>query len=322
MEIVAVDLGGTNVRFSTAEVGAGAVRALGPPVTLHTGDYPSLAGAWAAYAAQAGRALPRAAALAVASPITGAVLKLTNSPWVLRPATLAQELGVDELTLVNDFGAVAHAVAQLPAAYFRHVAGPDMPLPETGVIGVLGPGTGLGVAYVLKRLRGYDVLETEGGHMDFAPVDSIDDGLLAGLRARFGRVSAERVVSGPALAGIYEHLAALDGPAIRAPDDHTLWAAALDGSNPLAAAALQRLCLSLGSFAGDTALAQGAKGVVIGGGLGARLADVLPASGFAARFVAKGRMESLLATIQVKLITHPQPGQFGAAAAFAQEHAV
>ena len=86
--------------------------------------------------------------------------------------------------------------------------------------------------------------------MGFAPVDTIDDALLAGLRARFGRVSAERVLSGPALAGIYEHLAAMEGRAIRAPDDHTLWAAALDGSDALAVAALQRFCLSLGSFAG------------------------------------------------------------------------
>ena len=258
MEIVAVDLGGTNVRFAIAEVGQGSVIALGPPVTLHTGDYPSLPSAWAVYAAQAGRALPRAAALAVASPIAGAVLKMPNSPWELHPATLAQELGVDRLTLVNDFGAVAHAVAQLPAAFLRHLAGPDVKLPATGVIGVLGPGTGLGVAHVLRRLRTYHVLEAEGGHMEFAPVDTIDDGLLASLRARFGRVSVERVVSGPALAGIYEHLAATEARAIRAPDDGALWAAALDGSDALAVAALQRFCLSLGSFAGDMALAQGA----------------------------------------------------------------
>ncbi len=320
MEIVVVDLGGTNVRFAVAEVGTGGVGALGSPVTLHTADYPSLASAWAAYAAQAGRALPKAAALAVASPIAGAVLKLTNSPWVIRPATLAQELGVERLTLVNDFGAVGHAVAQLPPAFLRHMAGPDVPLPALGVIGVLGPGTGLGLAQVLRRRQGYDVLEAEGGHMDFAPVDTIDDGLLAVLRARFGRVSAERVISGPALANIYGHLATMEGRAVRTPDDHTLWASALDGSDALAATALQRFCMSMGSFAGDVALVQGAKGIVIGGGLGARLADILPGSGFAARFVAKGRMESLLSTIPVKMITHPQPGQFGAAAAFAKEH--
>ena len=321
MEIVSVDIGGTNVRFAIAEVAAGRVTSLGPPVTLQTRDYASLTTAWAAYAAQSGRALPRAAALAIACPISGDVLKLTNSPWVLRPATLARELGVEALTLVNDFGAVGHAVAQLPPSAMRHLTGPDVPLPDTGVIGVLGPGTGMGVAQVVRHATGYDVIEAEGGHVDFAPVDTIDDALLTTLRARYRRVSVERVVSGPALAAIYEHLAAMQGQALRAPDDHTLWAAALEGSDALAAAALQRFCLSLGSFAGNLALAQGAQGMVIGGGLGARIGGVLPSSGFASRFVSKGRMEALLSAIPVKLITHPEPGQFGAAAAFAKEHA-
>ncbi len=320
MEIVTVDLGGTHVRFAIAEVSAGIVASLGQPVTLPTGGYASLPSAWAAYAAQAGRALPRAAALAVATPITGEVLKLTNSPWILRPATLAGELGVDLLTLVNDFGAVGHAVAQLSPGFMQHIAGPDVPLPATGVIGILGPGTGLGVAHLLRYQGGYAVIETEGGHVDFAPVDTVEDGLLASLRARFGRVSAERVVSGPALASIYEHLGSIEGRAVRAPDDATLWAAAMSGADPLAAAALERFCLSLGSFAGDIALAQGAGGMVIGGGLGARVAGILPGSGFATRFAAKGRMAPMLSTIPIKVIVHPEPGQFGAAAAFAREH--
>lgn len=320
MEAVAVDLGGTNVRFAIAEVAGGRVAALGPPVTLHTGEYPSLASAWAAYAARAGRTLPRAAGLAVACPITGEVLKLTNSPWVLRPATLAQELGVDRLTLVNDFGAVGHAVAQLPPEFMRHITGPEIDLPRSGVVGIVGPGTGLGVAHVLLRTDGYDVIETEGGHMDFAPVDTIEDGLLAGLRAKFLRVSAERVVSGPGLANIYEHLCAMEGRDTRVADIPHLWATALDGSDRLAATALQRFCLSLGSIAGDIALAQGAHAVVIGGGIGARVADVLPGSGFAERFTGKGRLQQMLAGLPVKLVTHPEPGQFGAAAAFAREH--
>ncbi len=320
MEIVVVDLGGTNVRFAIAEVQAARVASLGPAVTLHTADYASLASAWAAYAAQAGHTLPRAAGLAIACPIAGEVLKLTNSPWVLRPATLAGELGLDRLTLVNDFGAVGHAVAQLPPEYLRRVAGPDVPLPATGVIGIVGPGTGLGVAHVLRRPGSYHVMETEGGHVDFAPVDAIEDALLRTLRTRFGRVSAERVVSGPGLASLYEHLAAMEGRAIRAPEAPVLWASALDGSDAVASAALQRFCLSLGSVAGDIALAQGAHGMVIAGGIGARIGGVLEGSGFAARFTAKGRMEAMLASLPVKLVTHPEPGLFGAAAAFAKEH--
>jgi glucokinase len=321
MELVAVDLGGTNVRFAIADVAGGSVVSLGAATTLHTAEYSSLATAWQAYAARAGGILPRAAALAIACPVTGDVLKLTNSPWVLRPASLKGELGVDYLTLVNDFGAVGHAVAQLPHADMRHVAGPDVPLPAVGVIGIVGPGTGLGVAHVLRTAGTYHVIESEGGHLDFAPLDAIDDGMLVRLRARFRRVSTERIVSGPGLANIYEYLATLEGRAIPTLDDKAIWTAALDGSDPLAVTALGRFCQSLGSVAGDLALAHGAHAMVIGGGVGARLADILPQSGFASRFTAKGRMEAMLSAMPVKLITHAQPGLFGAAAAFAMEHA-
>ncbi len=320
MELVCVDLGGTNVRFAIAEAEAGGVRSLGEAVTLRTGDYAGMDGAWAAYAARAGRTLPRAASLAIACPISGDVLKLTNSPWVLRPRTLADELGVDRLTLVNDFGAVAHAVVHVPPQYLSHISGPDVPLPASGVIGVVGPGTGLGVAHVLRGPDGYAVMETEGGHIDWAPLDTIEDAILARLRRRFLRVSAERIVSGPGLANIHAYLAELEGRSLPAVEDRVLWAAALDGTDKLAAAALERFCLCLGSVAGDIALAQGAHAMVIGGGIGARVAHVLPRSGFAQRFVAKGRMETMLSAVPVKLITHPEPGLFGAAAAFAKEH--
>jgi glucokinase len=123
------------------------------------------------------------------------------------------------------------------------------------------------------------------------------------------------VISGPGLAGIH---AALDGGAVSPLDDATLWALALGGKDRLASAALEQFCAALGGFAGNMALAHGAGAVVIGGGLGARLADYLPKSGFAARFSAKGRFEALMRSLPVKLITHPQPGLLGAAAAFAR----
>ena len=321
MDLVCVDLGGTHVRFAIATVSAGRVVALGSATTLNTNDYDGIEPAWAAYAGQAGRTLPRAASLAVASPIAGDVLKLTNSHWVLLPSTLAAELDVDGLTLINDFGAVGHAVAQLPAEYLPHIAGPDVALPTSGVIGIVGPGTGLGVAHVLRGATGYQVMETEGGHIDWAPVDAADDALLATLRIRFQRVSAERVVSGPGLASIHAHLAALETPTPTTPDDKALWQAALDGTDRLAARALERFCLALGSVAGDIALAQGAHGMVIAGGLGARLGPALRHSGFAARFTAKGRMSPMLAGLPIKLMTHPEPGLFGAAAAFAAIYA-
>lgn len=320
MEVVAVDIGGTHARFAIAEVAHGKVVSLGEAITLKTAEHASLQTAWEAFGAGLGRPLPRAAAIAVASPIGGEIIKLTNNPWIIRPALVKERLSVDDYVLINDFGAIGHAVAQLPHDDFLHLVGPDSSFPEHGVITVCGPGTGLGVAQVLRAAHGYDVLATEGGHIDFAPLDAIEDAMLARLRKTFTRVSAERIVAGPGIVAIYETLAEIEGRAVQRLDDKAIWTAALAGEDSLALAALDRFCLSLGAVAGDLALAHGAKGVVIAGGLGLRLKDHLARSGFGERFTAKGRFKTMMAALPVKLITHPQPGLFGAAAAFAQDH--
>jgi glucokinase len=320
VELVAADIGGNHARFALANVERGRVTKLNEAVTLRTAEHASLPTAWEIFGERLGRALPRAAAIAVACPIAGDVLKLTNNPWIIRPALIAERLGVDRVTLINDFGAVGHAVVQVGPEHLRHLCGPDRPLPERGVISIIGPGTGLGVAHVLRREGRNHVIECEGGHVDYAPLDDIEDAILARLRQRYRRVSVERIVSGPGLANIYEGLAAIEGRAVQTGDNKALWTAALAGDDRLAVVALDRFCMILGSVAGDVALVQGANAVVIAGGLGLRIADLLPRSGFASRFTAKGRFERIMSTIPVKVITHPQPGLFGAAAAFAEEY--
>jgi glucokinase len=316
-QLVAVDIGGTHARFALAEVADGKVVALGPETTLKTAEHASFESAWEAFGRAQAQPLPRAAAIAVAGPVQGEVIRFTNNPWTIRPAMVDARLALERHVLVNDFAAVAHAVAQAGPEHFAHLCGPDVPLPG-GTISVVGPGTGLGVAHVWRGAEGYRVQASEGGHIDYAPTDAIEDAILARLRQRHRRVSVERVVAGPGLAEIYATLARLDDRAVRELEDTTLWALALGGEDPLAAAALERFCLALGGVAGDLALAQGAAATVIAGGLGLRLKDVLPRSGFAERYRAKGRFEALMAALPVKLITHPQPGLFGAAAAFAQ----
>ena len=319
-EIVSVDIGGTHARFAIAEVEGGRVISLGEPVTLKTAEYGSLQLAWEGFGRQLGKPLPRAGAIAVASPISGDLIKLTNNPWVIRPALIPSKLGLDSHVLINDFGAVGHAAAQVSSEHFEHICGPDTDFPARGSITICGPGTGLGVAQVLRTDHGYHVIETEGGHMDFAPLDKLEDQILAQLRKRHTRVSVERICAGPGIVAIYEALAEIEGKPVQRLDDKAVWTMALEGSDSLAAAALDRFCLALGAVAGDLALAHGPKGVVIAGGLGLRIKDALKQSGFANRFVAKGRFQSLMATIPVKLITYPQPGLYGAAAAYAQEH--
>jgi len=319
--LVAIDLGGTHARFAPATIGGAGAIALGEPVTLKTSDYASFQTAWEAYLAQVGGPHPDAVAIAIAGPVRGEVIRFTNNPWLIRPALIDEKLGVSAHTLINDFGAVGHAVARAEPSDFAHLCGPDRPLPVSGIISVVGPGTGLGVAHVWRDgAGGYRVQSTEGGHIDFAPLDPIEDAILARLRQRYRRVSVERVVSGPGLADIYEVLAALEGKAVTARSDAELWQAGTGGDDSLAAAAVDRFCMSLGSVAGDIALAQGASGVVIAGGLGLRIKDTLLRSDFAGRFAAKGRFAGIMAEMPVKLITHPQPGLLGAAAAFATEH--
>jgi glucokinase len=163
------------------------------------------------------------------------------------------------------------------------------------------------VAHVWRDGNGfYHVQATEGGHLDFPPLDAVEDAILARLRQRHRRVSVERVVSGPAIVDIYETLAALEQRPIVHTDDRTIWTKGAAGEDTLMAAAIDRFCLSLGSAAGDLALAQGGSSV-IAGGLGLRIKDTILSSGFAERFRAKGRFESLMASLPVKLITHPQP---------------
>ena len=320
-QIVTTDIGGTHARFAIATIDRDRVVEIGPAVTLRTAEHASFETAWAEFGERTGSQLPRDLAIAVAGPVDGEVLKLTNNPWVISPAALEERLGATRLTIVNDFGAVAHAVAQLGTSDFHHLAGPDIALPAAGITTVIGLGTGLGIAALLTTGDGhYHVIETEGGHIDFAPLDSLEDRILTELRRNFRRVSVERLVSGRGLLNIYETLGAIERRPLPIRDDKALWVAALEGTDGLAVAALDRLCMAFGAVAGDMALAHGASALVVSGGLAQRLAGHLSRSGFHDRFVAKGRFERRMAAMPIKLVKHPEPGLLGAATAFAREH--
>lgn len=316
--LVAIDLGGTHVRFALAEVAGGKVISLGEPVTLKSGDYDGIPAAWADFERQSGLALPKKAALSVAGPVIDGAVKLTNLPWRIERARLERELGLDRLVLVNDFEAVGHAVAQAGPNDFQHLCGPDEKLPDAGAISIVGPGTGLGVAMLWRGDGDYRIVPSEGGHIGFAPVDDFEDRLLDRLRKRFGRVSVERVAAGPGISDIYEALGGKDVCDTDPFEDKNIWTRGTDGHEQLAEAAIERFCLVLGSVAGDLALAHGAVGVVIAGGVGRRLRDFLPTSGFGGRFVAKGRFSEAMRRLPVKIITLPEPGLAGAAAVFAR----
>jgi len=315
MKIVAADIGGTHARFALAELRPGAQPMVGTMRKYRVRELAGLGEAWERFARDGGGDLPRAAALAVAAPIEGDVLTFMNSDWRIDRQGIAASLGLDRLTLLNDFGAVAHAVSAVGPDELAPVIGSGA-LPAEGITSVIGPGTGLGVSILDRRGGGVRVIETEAAHIGFAPLDPEEEELADFLAGRHGRASVERVVSGPGLVDIYAFLGGGDWDPNKA---GALWDAAVDGSDPLADKALSILVRCFGAAAGDIALAHGAMGVAITGGLTNRIADRLAGPAFESRFTAKGRYRARMQRTPVKLLTYAEPGLLGAAIAFQRE---
>lgn len=317
MRIVAADIGGTHARFALADLIPGERPRVSPMKRYRSRELPGLPAAWEKFAQEIGEELPKAAAIAVAAPIEGEVLRFMNNDWRIPRFRIAEELGLDQLTLLNDFGAVAHAVTVLNSDELEPICGPQA-LPEEGVVSVLGAGTGLGVALFARRSGRIHVIETEASHIGFSPLDPEEEALADHLVARYGRASVERVVSGPALIDIYQFLGGGgEWDASRAGD---LWTAAIDGTDAIAVHALDILVRCFGAAAGDIALAHGAKGVTVSGGLANRIAPLLRSPGFSTRFTAKGRYQDRMYRVPVVLAKYPEPGLLGAAVAFEREH--
>lgn len=309
------DIGGTNARFALTDPDA-TEPAILEPRALVNADFGSLQHAVEHYLAEVG-ATPRSAAIAVACPVHGEEIRLTNRAWSFTRDELRQALDLERLAVINDFGAVSRAVPALqPHDYVTLHGSDDAAL--RGPVTIIGPGTGLGVALLVGDAhRGWDVVETEGGHVSFAPLGEEEQTIARWLTARFGRVSNERVLCGAGLSHIDAVLRSegRDGsdPALRAPAD--IVKAALEGHDAASRRALARFCAVLGSVAGDAALIHGARTLMIAGGMVPRFIPFLRASAFRERFLAKGRFATYLEPVNVRVITHPHAGLLGAAVA-------
>jgi glucokinase len=314
--IVVGDIGGTHCRFAIAALSEGQRPTIGPMRRYRSRELPGLAEAWAKFAAEQGGELPRDAALGVAAPIESDTLRFMNNDWRIPRHSIAEDLGLERLTLLNDFGAVAHAVSILGVDELTPLCGPTL-LPEQSVVTVMGPGTGLGVAILDQRGGGVRVLETEASHIGFAPLDPEEENLADALVARYGRASVERIVSGPGLIDIHRFLGGGDWDPMKAAE---LWTVAIEGENAIAERALDIFIRCLAAAAGDIALAQGAMGVAITGSLANRIDHLLRAPAFEARFTAKGRYRERMQRTAVVLATVEEPGLLGAAVAFQREH--
>jgi glucokinase len=307
------DVGGTNARFAWQE-GPGA--AIETVLTLPCAEHGSLAEAVQRYLRQSGRTMPRDCAIAIANPVIGDQVAMTNHHWTFSIRDLKAQLGLQRLLVVNDFTALALALPRLGPADRWQLGGGG---PEPGAaIGLIGPGTGLGVSGLLPNGRGgWLPIQGEGGHATLGATTAREAAVLALLREWHGHVSAERAVCGQGLVDIHSALQQLDGvPGAQLPAAD-ITEAALAGRDPRCTEALELFCAFLGIAAGSLALTLGARGgVYIGGGIVPRLGRWFATSPFRTRFEAKGRFAAYLQPVPVYIIDTPQsPAFLGAAEA-------
>jgi glucokinase len=300
------DVGGTNARFAleTAPLRFEAV------AVLACADYPSLGAAMQAYLTGVAAQHPgpiRHVAIAIANPVDGDMVCMTNHHWSFSIVAMREQLGLETLVVVNDFTALAMALPHLAPSQRVQVGGG---VPQDGrTIGLVGPGTGLGVSGLVPAGGRWVALASEGGHASYAPGDEFEDDIVRQLRVQFGHVSAERLLSGPGIEMIYQCMA---GKVLGAAD---ITLRALEGSCADCTRSIDVFCGALGSVAGNVALTLGATGgVYIGGGIVPRLGALFERSPFRARFEAKGRLSAYVARIPTYLIIEQYPAFLGASA--------
>ncbi|MFZ6689256.1 glucokinase [Undibacterium sp. SXout11W] len=312
------DIGGTNARFAL-ETSPGVLVAV---KVLACADYPQLADAMRAYlqtseALAAGADLVKNAGIAIANPIHGDCVQMTNHHWSFSIEATRQLFQLETLDVVNDFTALAMSLPLLGKQQLTQVGGRTA-VPDSA-IGLLGAGTGLGVSGLIPSADGWKPLHSEGGHVSFTPANRREIDILEFAWQEFDHVSAERLLSGPGLKLIYRALAASRqqiAEDIEAPD---IVQRGLNQQCQICSDVLASFCDMLGTMAGNLAVTLGARGgIYIGGGIVPRLGDYILRSGFRQRFDQKGRFTQYLSDIPVFVITEPYPAFIGLSALLQQ----
>jgi glucokinase len=311
---LAADIGGTHGRVALMRASRdvpGGVETLAYRV-FACADFPTLPALLRAFVDAEVRVPVRHCVLACAGQVIGDEVANDNLPWSIHLTQLHRDLGLDEVAVLNDFEALAYALDGPLADGSRHLCGPAMPSP--GPTLVIGPGTGLGAAVYVPGSTGDFVLATEAGQMDFAPNSVRERDVLAHLAPDGGYLAFEHIVSGPGVLTLYEALCALDGkiPTLATPKAVT--AAAVAHADKLAVETVEIFCATLGSFAGNLAMAfMATGGVYLAGGFLSSMFEQLKASAFAERFLHGRSARTLLSQIPVWVTEHGQHGVHGAA---------
>jgi glucokinase len=310
------DLGGTNVRFALAHAGA---RPLVDASIRHyaVADFPSLTAAALHYLVQM-NAQPRQAVFAVAGKVGSDEIRITNLPWVISIERTRSDLSLSSLDVINDFAGMSMAIPLLTAQDVETIG--DLSLPSDGnatsrTIGIIGPGTGLGVgAYLLRDGKHY-ALQTEGGHVAFAPSTDEEIEILRYLSKRYGRVSNERLVCGSGLVNLYQASCAIAAVAAEDFTPAQITQHMHDRSNAQCVRAVEIFCAILGTIAGDLVLTLGAwDGIYLAGGMVPPMLPWLRSGEFRRRFHDKGRFAGAMQRVPTLAVTYAYAGLLGAAA--------
>jgi glucokinase len=301
------DLGATYARLALLHRGK-----IGPITTVNVEDYSTPVDAIRAFLESASADRPTHATIAAAGPVVNDRIVMTNAPWVVDAGTITAAFGLSSTVILNDFAALAWALPALTVADVQQVgrgtAAAGAPL------AVLGPGSGFGVAGLVRGQKEEIAVVTEGGHATLPADNEREEAIIRALREKFGHVSIERALSGSYLGALCTAVAAVDGLLDPGGDAPEIVSRALQRSCPASLATLELFCALLGSVAGNIALTLGAQGgVFIAGGLVPRFLDFFQRSTFRERFEGKGRLTEYLARVPTCVITHPHPAFLGLA---------
>lgn len=303
------DVGGTNARLALCDVEDGAIS---QAKTFSTSDYDNLEAVIRTYLDEQKQDI-NDGCIAIACPITGDWVEMTNHDWAFSTSKMKSALGFEHLEIINDFTAVSMAIPMLTSEDVMQFGGKEAIKDKP--VAIYGAGTGLGVSHLIHVDQRWVSLPGEGGHVDFAANSDEEDQILEVLRAELGHVSVERILSGAGLVNLYRAIVKSDQriPENLKPKDVSQ--RVLEDSCTDCRRALAMFCVIMGRFGGNLALNLGTfGGVYIAGGIVPRFLEFFKVSGFRAAFEDKGRFRDYVRDIPVYLITHDQPGLLGAGA--------
>ncbi|MTI43949.1 glucokinase [Roseibium hamelinense] len=306
--VLVADIGGTNARFALVKGPGSPTQIIG---TTATADHDTLTDAIKSCALTAAGEKPKTAIIAVAGPVTGDRIPLTNAAWVIEPNAMISDLALEEVVVLNDFEAQALALPNLEGEDLQQI-GSGTPLPASTKF-VLGPGTGLGAAAMIYAADTWIPVPGEGGHVELGPVSDEDFAIWDHIEKVGGRIGAEHLLSGtgmPRLARAVRSAEQADGTYTSAAEVTQ----AADAGDPVAVKTLRLFAKALGRVAGDFALSLLARGgVYLTGGVTPRIADYLVTGAFRSSFETKAPHEALLRTIPTFIVRHPNPALEGLA---------